>query len=132
MCSGVEMREKFCQLSGWMKVLEDSIKINTKIIAVKPKSLKITEIKKLLPSAMSLPCLLGELRWRITKCARTTAREIIAKRKWITVNLRNDQDETVVPPRRKETISLPKRGTTVKRFKITKAAQKLILPETKT
>ena len=132
MCSGVETRENVCQLSGWMKLRDDSIKSKIKMIDVKPKSLKIIETKNPLPSEMSLFVLLGELRWRMIKCKNTIPNETIAKRKWITVKRLNDHEETVWPPNKNPTTSLPKSGITVKRFKITNAAQKLILPETKT
>ena len=55
-----------------------------------------------------------------------------ASTKWSAVNRRNDQDVTVAEPKTNPTTSSPRIGSTVNKFKITRAAQQDIFPETTT
>ena len=56
--------------------------------------------------------------WIAIKATATTANA-----KWRAVNLRRDHDVTVAEPKTNPTISSPKIGNTVRRFRITRAAQ---------
>lgn len=60
------------------------------------------------------------------------ARATTASRKCRMVNLRTDHEETVAELRIQKTISSPMKGMTEARFKMTRAAQYDMLPETTT
>ena len=66
------------------------------------------------------------------RCKTTTASATTARRKWMSENRRIDHEFTVGPESIVKTNSSPISGITVKIFRITRAAQKDMLPETRT
>ena len=97
-----------------------------------PRSLEITQKRFSDESARLDWDVEGEVRCSRMRCIATNKKPITASKKWRTVKRRSDQEFTVDPPRRAHTSSFPTSGKTVNRFKITRHAQKLMFPETRT
>ena len=93
------------------------------ISSVIARSFTRISVRKLDPSEISLEekdgdCLCSSTMWSAIRRTATTANA-----KWRAVKRRNDQDVTVADPSTNPTISSPKIGSTVNKFKITRAAQ---------
>ena len=97
--------------------------ISPTISSVIARSFARISLRKLDPSAMSTEEKDGDWRCSSTMWIAIRRTATTANAKWRAVNLRKDQDVTVADPNTNPTISSPRIGSTVNKFKITRAAQ---------
>ena len=106
--------------------------IKPTISSVTARSFARISVRKLDPSHMSVEEKDGDCRCSSTMWIAIRMTAITAIAKWRAVKRRKDQDVTVADPRTKPTTSSPRIGSTVNKFKITRAAQYDMFPETTT
>jgi len=132
MCVGVTSRENPPQLSGCTRDFTESANTKLKIRNVIARSFtkisaKVSELSAISPEFLEGACLCNKITWIPINAIATTA-----NRKCKTVNLRIDHEVTVALARTQATTSSPRNGTTLAKFRITKAAQYDIFPDTTT
>lgn len=132
MCVGVTNLEKLFQLSGCTNSLVAGRKTRTNTSNVNARSFASIPVRYSPPSATSDADMDGDWRWSSTRWMAISTKHTIPRRKCNTVNLRNDQEVTVALPNTHPTASSPRYGTTVRRFRITRAAQYDMFPDTTT
>lgn len=133
MCAGVSSLENEFQLSGCTSDFMPSQKIIPKIIVNNIKSFVKIIDKVEVPSILfELPVLPGDNRCSKIKCVKIKSSANKPSKKCIAVNLRIDHETTVELPRIPATTSSPSTGITLSKFRITRAAQNDILPDTTT
>ena len=131
-CSGVASVSKTPQLSGWIRDHNIKEKIHKRKYNTLWVSFNKINTSCPTPSFARCPQDDGSVRCRINMCKITKSKLTIPSIKCKVANLRIPKSESVAEPRSVFMMVLETRGSTDIKFNITIAAQKLILPETKT